>query len=327
MDTIKSTNDIFRKQFTFIELFAGIGGFRIAFERAGAKCVWSNDNDKYCAITYISNFGAENFVLSDIRNIPTSEIPCFDILCGGFPCQPFSQARQYYNKKYNLDGFNDTNGNLFFEIIRIMKHKKPLAYILENVKNLKYHDKGKTFNTIKDYIVDLGYSFYYKIIDSKLLVPQHRERIYIVGFKDGYNFNFPTIKDKKPKLKDILENDVSEKYTLTDKTWRYLKNKKEEYRKKGCGFGYTIANLSSYTRTLTARYGKDGSEILIPQKDKNPRKLTPRECARLQGFPESFKIPVSDTQAYKQFGNSISIPIVECLAKEIIKTLNNIKYN
>lgn len=313
-----------KKTITFIDLFAGIGGIRLGFENAGAKCVWSNDSDKYCGITYTVNFGDKDFVLGDIRKIPSSEIPDFDILCAGFPCQPFSIAG--ISKKNSLgrpNGFEDqTQGTLFYEILRIIRDKKPEAFFLENVKNLERHDKGRTFSIIKDSLENLGYSFYHKIIDARAVVPQHRERIFMVGFRNrNLDFSWPEIKDKKPVIKDILEENVPEKYTLTDHLWNYLQKYAEKHRARGNGFGYGLVNLNSYTRTLSARYHKDGSEILIPQKNKNPRKLTPRECARLQGFPDTFKIPVSDTQAYKQFGNAVAVPIIELLAKEIIKTL------
>lgn len=312
-----------KNKITFIDLFAGIGGIRLGFEKAGAKCVWSNDYDKHAAITYIENFGKDDFVLSDIRKIPSSEIPDFDILCAGFPCQPFSIAG--ISKKNSLgspNGFADqTQGTLFYEIVRIMKDKKPKAFFLENVKNLERHDKGRTFSIIKDTLENLGYSFYHRIIDAKAVVPQHRERIFMVGFKDrNLDFNFPEIEDRKPAIKDILEHDVPEKYTLTDHLWNYLQKYAEKHKAKGNGFGFGLVNLNSYSRTLSARYHKDGSEILIPQKNKNPRKLTPRECARLQGFPDTFKIPVSDTQAYRQFGNAVAVPIIELIAKEVIKT-------
>lgn len=313
-----------KKQLTFIDLFAGIGGIRLGFESAGARCVWANDYDKHCAKTYISNFGPDHFVLGDIRIIPSSEIPDFDILCAGFPCQPFSIAG--VSKKNSLNkphGFADkTQGTLFYEIIRILKDKRPAAYFLENVRHLKTHDRGRTFQIIKGSLEELGYSFYYKVINAKLLVPQNRERIFMVGFLDrSLDFRFPDIPDQHPKLADILERDCPEKYTLTDHLWNYLQNYAAKHRKRGHGFGFGLASPEGITRTLSARYYKDGSEILIPQEGRNPRRLTPRECARLQGFPDSFQIPVSDTQAYKQFGNSVAVPIIKCIAESMIKTL------
>jgi len=311
-------------QIKFIDLFAGIGGIRLGFERAGCKCVWSNECEKSCAVTYIANFGGEDLVVKDIREIDSSEIRDFNILCGGFPCQPFSIAG--VSKKNSLGkphGFEDkTQGTLFHEIARILGDKKPDAFFLENVKNLKNHDKGKTFVIIKEILENLGYSVYYSVINAKQLVPQNRERIYIIGFKDRkLHFNFPNIPDKSPKIKDILWDNVPNKYTLSDHLWNYLQNYARKHREKGHGFGYGLVDFNSYTRTLSARYYKDGSEILIPQNGKNPRRLTPRECARLQGFPDNFKIPVSDTQAYKQFGNSVAVPVIEALAKAVVKTL------
>jgi len=311
-------------QIKFIDLFAGIGGIRLGFERAGARCVWSNEYNKSCAVTYIANFGEEGLIVEDIRKIKSSEIPEFDILCAGFPCQPFSIAG--VSKKKSLGkphGFDDkTQGTLFHEIVRILKEKKPEAFFLENVKNLEHHDKGRTFAIIKEALENLGYSVFHKVINAKLLVPQNRERIYIIGFKDPtLRFEFPDIPDKKPKIRDILEECVPDKYTLTDHLWNYLQNYAKKHREKGNGFGFGLVNLDSYARTLSARYYKDGSEILIPQEGKNPRRLTPRECARLQGFPDDFRIPVSDTQAYKQFGNAVAVLVIELLASAVIKTL------
>lgn len=308
----------------FIDLFAGIGGIRLGFERAGAECVWSNDYDKFCAITYKENFGEDDLFVGDIRKVSSSEIPDFNILCAGFPCQPFSIAG--VSKKLSLGrahGFEDkTQGTLFHEIARIIKDKKPDAIFLENVKNLERHDKGRTFAVIKKTIEELGYSFYHRVIDAKTVVPQHRERIFIVGFRDrNLDFIFPKLPQLNPKVKDILEEKVPDKYTLTNHLWDYLQKYAEKHRQKGNGFGYGLVNLDSYTRTLSARYYKDGSEILIPQKGRNPRRLTPRECARLQGFPDSFKIPVSDTQAYRQFGNAVAVPVIEKIAKEVVRTL------
>jgi len=308
----------------FIDLFSGIGGIRIGFERAGARCVWSNDYNKNCGITYNENFGQAELTVGDIREIKSTDIPDFDILVGGFPCQPFSIAG--VSKKNALGkphGFADkTQGTLFHEVVRILEEKRPEAYFLENVKNLEHHDKGKTFEVIRESLEGLGYSFYYKVINAKSLVPQNRERIYMIGFRDRtINFKFPPISELNPKLANILEKKVPDRYTLTDHMWEYLQKYAEKHRAKGNGFGFGLADFNGCARTLSARYYKDGSEILIPQKFKNPRRLTPRECARLQGFPDSFKIPVSDTQAYKQFGNSVAVPVIEILAKELVNTL------
>ncbi len=312
------------EQLRFIDLFAGIGGIRMGFERAGARCVWSNEYNKNCEITYNENFGQGELTVRDIREIKSTDIPDFDILVGGFPCQPFSIAG--VSKKNALGkphGFEDkTQGTLFHEIVRILEERRPEAYFLENVKNLENHDKGKTFAVIRESLEALGYSFYYKVINAKSLVPQNRERIFMVGFRDRkINFKFPPIPELNPKLADILEKNVPSRYTLTDHMWEYLQKYAEKHRAKGNGFGFGLVDFNGCARTLSARYYKDGSEILIPQNSKNPRRLTPRECARLQGFPESFKIPVSDTQAYKQFGNSVAVPVIEILAKEVVNTL------
>jgi len=309
----------------FIDLFAGIGGMRIPFEQLGCECVFTSEWDKFCKTTYFENFGEKPF--GDITKIKSKEIPEHNILLAGFPCQPFSLSG--ISKKNSLGlphGFDDpTQGTLFFEIKRILREKRPDAFLLENVKNLKGHDKGETFKTIFNSLAnELKYDIHYKILDAKSYVPQHRERIFIVGFKDKKNFKFPVYKPPaKPKIKEILLKNVDEKYTLSDKLWNYLQDYAEKHRKKGNGFGYGLVSLEGYARTMSARYHKDGSEILIPQKDKNPRRLTPRECARLMGFPDSFKIPVSDTQAYRQFGNSVVVPLIKDLAKSIVEKLTN----
>lgn len=311
------------KPMKFIDLFAGIGGIRLAFERAGAECVFSSEWNKFAQQTYVKNFG--EVPAGDIRQIDATDIPDFDILCGGFPCQPFSIAG--VSKKLSLNkphGFNDqTQGTLFYEILRILNQKRPEAFFLENVKNLESHDKKKTFSIIREALLDSGYSFQYKVINAKSLVPQNRERIFIIGFRDpGREFRFPEIPNLNPKIKDILEKKVPEKYTLSDHLWQYLQGHAEKHRIRGNGFGFGLVDLNNHSRTLSARYYKDGSEILIPQKGKNPRRLTPRECARLQGYPDSFEIPVSDTQAYKQFGNSVAVPLVEIIARQVVSILN-----
>ena len=245
-------------------------------------------------------------------------------MLAGFPCQPFSIAG--VSKKQSLGrqhGFLDeTQGTLFFDIARIIKEKQPQAFLLENVKNLRSHDKGKTFKVIINVLEELGYTVYSEVLNAKGLVPQNRERIYIVGFKKPLKFEFPQVPKEGPSLQTILEEDVDEKYTLSDKLWDYLQAYKEKHAKKGNGFGYGLADLNSYSRTLSARYYKDGSEILIPQGEgKNPRRLTPRECARLQGFPETFKIVVSNTAAYKQFGNSVAVPVVRLIAEKMVQAI------
>ena len=321
-----------KQKFTFIDLFAGIGGMRIAYERAGGKCVYSSEWNKYSQQTYKANFGDEPD--GDITKVDAEkDIPDHDILVAGFPCQPFSIAG--VSKKQSMGratGFEDkTQGTLFFDVCRILKAKRPKAFMLENVKNLCSHDKGNTFRIIMESLDELDYKVYYQILDGQNFVPQHRERIIIVGFDrkrygDNIQFKFD-IKPKKPKpvLEDILEKSVDPKYTLTDKLWIYLQNYAAKHRAAGNGFGYGIAPRDGITRTLSARYYKDGSEILIEQEGKNPRRLTPRECARLQGFPEDFVIPVSDTQAYRQFGNSVVVPLMENVAKLIVKEINELK--
>lgn len=313
--------------YRFIDLFAGIGGMRIAYERAGAHCVYSNEWNKYSQQTYYANFGVQPD--GDITKVDAESIPDHDILVAGFPCQPFSIAG--VSKKQSLGratGFEDkTQGTLFFDICRILKAKRPKAFMLENVKNLCSHDKGRTFKVIQESLKELNYSIFYQVLDGKSYVPQHRERIVIVGFdmerygdiKD-FDFKFAPV-EKLPIVCDILEKDVAEKYTLSDKLWNYLQNYAAKHKEAGNGFGYGIAPLDGITRTISARYYKDGSEILIAQSGKNPRRLTPRECARLQGFPDSFKIPVSDTQAYKQFGNSVVVPLMEQVAKKVVAKL------
>ncbi|KAA8753963.1 type II restriction endonuclease [Paenibacillus sp. UASWS1643] len=308
--------------YKFIDLFAGIGGLRLAFEKHGCECVFSCEWDAKAQETYKANFGETP--LGDIRDVPTDVIPDHDILLAGFPCQPFSLAG--VSKKNSLGrehGFADeTQGTLFFEIARIIKEKKPRAFLLENVKNLVSHDKGRTYRTIRRVLEkELGYKLYASILDAKGLVPQHRERIYMVGFREPLEFEFPELPLRSLGVETILEETVPDKYTLTDKLWKYLQDYANKHREAGNGFGFGLVNLQAPSRTLSARYYKDGSEILIPQEGKNPRRLTPRECARLQGFPDDFKIVVADTAAYKQFGNSVSVPVVERIAACMMDSL------
>lgn len=331
-----------KHKFTFIDLFAGIGGTRIGFEKVGGKCVFSCEWDKYCQITYEKNFG--NKPVGDIRAVDVKDIPPYDILVAGFPCQPFSLAG--VSKKNSLGrptGFLDkTQGTLFFEVARILKGYvdkntnrtvKPKAFLLENVKNLITHDKGRTFNIIRNTLDELGYKVFYKVIDAVDYVPQHRERIFIVGFNTeiygkDIKFSFPEKPDTpQPVLKDILDEKVDDKYTLSDKLWSYLQEYAKKHKAKGNGFGYGLADINGHSRTLSARYHKDGSEILIPQDGKNPRKLTPRECSRLMGFPKDFIIEVSNTQAYHQFGNSVVVPVVEAVAGKIVNVFDDEKLN
>ena len=312
---------------TFIDLFAGIGGTRIAFEEAGCTCVFSSEWDKFAQMTYEANFGERPH--GDIRPVTSDEIPDHDILVAGFPCQPFSISG--VSKKTSLHrphGFEDpTQGTLFFEIKRILRDTRPRAFLLENVKNLTRHDGKRTYTVIMNALRDeLGYEVWDRVIDADSYVPQHRERIYIVGFTEPVPFEFPEYDPPaKPRLKDILDQDVPPKYTLTDHLWDYLQRYAIKHREKGNGFGYGLADPEGRSRTLSARYYKDGSEILIPQSGNNPRRLTPIECARLMGFTQfrpDYVIPVSDTQAYKQFGNSVVVPLVHEIALKMVSCLS-----
>lgn len=312
-------------EFRFIDLFAGIGGIRIPFQKLGGKCVFTSEFDKFAVKTYSVNFGSDN-IYGDITQIKSEDIPDFDILLGGFPCQPFSQAGLH-------KGFSDTRGTLFFEVERIIRDKRPHAFLLENVKQLVGHDKGNTFRVIIEHLLALNYRVDFKVLAAKDFgVPQIRERIYIVGFDAEYygldndfHFTFPNPVNKETRLKDILEVNVNEKYTLSDRLWQGHQTRKENNRKNGKGFGYSLFNADSpYVSTLSARYYKDGSEILVQQEGKNPRKLTPRECARLQGFPEDYVIPVSDCRAYKQFGNSVAVPVIRAISRKMKETMDNL---
>lgn len=327
--------------FRFVDLFAGIGGIRLAFEAIGGECVFTSEWDSYAQRTYMANFGGQHPINGDITKIPADEIPDHDVLLGGFPCQPFSIAG--VSKKNALGrahGFADeTQGTLFFDVARIIAAKRPKAFMLENVKNLQSHDKGRTFDVILRTLRDeLGYQVFAKVIDGAHFVPQHRERIIIVGFRDpvAFDWNMVDLPAKgahtlgaiihKKTAEPVLDSDgssyydhakrrVLDKYTLTDKLWLYLQNYKKKHAAAGNGFGFGLVTPDSVTRTLSARYYKDGSEILFSQgAKKNPRRLTPRECARLMGFPDSFRIPVSDTRAYKQFGNSVVVPVMQAVA-------------
>jgi len=319
-------------KFTFIDLFAGIGGFRIAMQEQGGKCSFSSEWNAYAQKTYFANFGEMPF--GDITKESTkSYIPKhFDILCAGFPCQPFSIAGVSKKKSLGREtGFKDkTQGTLFFDVADIISRHRPKAFFLENVKNLTSHDKGNTFRVIKETLEELNYSLHYKVMDGQTYVPQHRERIMIVGFdKERYHgketFEFPEQRETTCSIKEILDPNIDSKYTLSDKLWVYLQNYAEKHRAKGNGFGYGLVDLNGISRTLSARYYKDGSEILIPQGDQmNPRRLSPRECARLMGFPDSFIIDaVSDVQAYRQCGNSVIVPLISAVSEQIVKTIQN----
>ncbi len=323
--------------FRFIDLFAGIGGFRLAFQDIGGACVFSSEWDKFSQKTYEHNFGELPFgdITQITRNSPES-IRDHDVLLGGFPCQPFSLAG--VSKKNSLGrehGFLDkTQGTLFFDIATILKAKKPKALLLENVKNLKSHDGGRTFEIIEDTLEGLDYHIFSKVIDARHWVPQHRERIFIVGFhKDHFpdkpDFSFPDIPtETNQSLFDILDPNPHDRYTISDKLWTYLKDYAEKHRKKGNGFGYGLNGpQTEVSRTLSARYHKDGSEILISQgARKNPRRLTPEECKRLMGFPDEFDISnigISDTQLYRQFGNSVAVPVVRAIAAQMAPFIND----
>lgn len=308
-------------RYKMIDLFAGIGGTRLGFTQTGAvNVVFSDEFNKFSQKTYRANYGEMPY--GDITKIDEKDIPDHDILVGGFPCQAFSQAGL-------KRGFEDTRGTLFFDIARIMNEKRPKAVLMENVKNLLSHDHGHTFETIYNVLIDMNYAVNYKVLSSNDFgVPQHRQRIYIVCFdkeqvKNYKDFQFPIPPKTPTRLGDILEKEVDPKYTISNALWAGHQRRKIENEKAGKGFGFSLFTPDSpYANTISARYYKDGSEILIAQEGKNPRKLTPREAARLQGFPDNFIIPVSDSQAYKEFGNSVSVPVIHAIASQIIKVLD-----
>lgn len=329
-------------RFRFIDLFAGIGGTRLGWESIGGRCVFTSEWNKYATSTYLENFGEQegHTFAGDITAIPAEEVPDHDVLLGGFPCQPFSIAG--VSKKNALGrphGFADaTQGTLFFDVARIIDAKRPRAFMLENVRNLVSHDKGRTFEVILRTLRDeLGYHVQTRVLDASPLVPQGRQRIFIVGFAEDTGFDFGALEfpPTRPTMRDVLHPQdgsedpeepytegprarVADKYTLTDHLWTYLQNYAAKHRSAGNGFGYGLVGPDDVARTLSARYYKDGSEILVDRgRGKNPRRLTPRECARLMGFPDTFRIPVSDTQAYKQFGNSIVVPVVAAVARHM----------
>lgn len=320
-----------KPKFKFIDLFAGIGGFRIALQNLGGKCVFSSEIDNAAKRTYESNFG--EFPFGDIRDFSGPDItdelldkliPDHNVLAGGFPCQPFSlagvSARNFLGQQH---GFSDEDkGNLFFDIARIVDVKKPDIVFLENVKNFKGHDGGNTFTTVRKTFEDLNYHFFSDTINSETLVPQKRKRFYMVCFRENPGkFQFPGLSGESRKLKSILEQDVPEKYTISDKLWQGHINRTKRNLDRGTGFTAHPADLEKPANTLVARYGKDGKECLIPQEGKNPRKLTPRECARLQGFPESYILPMSDAASYRQFGNSVAVPVIEAIAESFLKKI------
>lgn len=331
--------------FRFIDLFAGIGGMRRGFEPLGGKCVFTSEWNKYAQRTYQANYDCDHEIAGDITQVPVDEIPPHDLLLAGFPCQPFSIAG--VSKKNALKqphGFRcEAQGTLFFDVARIIEAHRPHAFLLENVKNLVNHDKGRTFRVIHRALTDeLGYQVHSKVVDARSWVPQHRERIFIVGFRapNGFSFDDFVVPDplKGPRLKAVLHPEdgsepaespytlgpkakVADKYALSNHLWGYLQRYAEKHRAAGNGFGFGLVGPEDSSRTLSARYYKDGSEILVKRGRHNPRRLTPRECARLMGFDKPgesrFVVPVSDTQAYKQFGNAVAVPCVEALARFI----------
>lgn len=331
--------------FTFIDLFAGIGGLRKAFDAAGGHCVFTSEWNKFAQQTYNANFRDNRPVEGDITQIDTADIPDHDVLVAGFPCQPFSIAG--VSKKNSLGrnhGFAcEAQGTLFFDVARILKDKRPSAFMLENVKNLTGHDRGRTFQVIlRTLTEELGYRVWYKVIDAGHFLPQHRERIVIVGFRDDVSFSWDALKlppKGKVRLSSILHPEdgseapeppytlgdkaiVNDKYALTDKLWQYLQGYAAKHKAAGNGFGFGLVTGDDVSRTLSARYFKDGSEILVSRGARTtPRRLTPRECARLMGYPDDFRIPVSDTQAYKQFGNSVAVPVFEAVARVMVPHL------
>lgn len=338
--------------FTFIDLFAGIGGLRRGFEPLGGKCIFTSEWNRYCQQTYKANYTTEGEIAGDITKIDASEIPKHDVLLAGFPCQPFSIAGvSKKNALHQPHGFRcETQGTLFFDVARIIEHHRPRAFLLENVKNLVNHDHGRTFKVIRRILEEeLGYCVRYRVIDARSWVPQHRERIIIVGFHEANGFRLDDLQVPDPLSGPVLSSllhpedgsepvnksnrryiggklgKVKSKYTLSDHLWAYLQAYAEKHREKGNGFGFGLSGPNDVARTLSARYYKDGSEILIRQTGKNPRRLTPRECSRLMGFDRpgrsDFVIPVSDTQAYKQFGNAVVVPVIEAVARHMLPWL------
>lgn len=346
---IRSSAPAEGRSFRFIDLFAGIGGIRLGFEGQGGECVFTSEWNTWSQKTYAANFNDDHEINGDITKIREKDIPDHDVLLAGFPCQPFSIAG--VSKKNSLGrahGFAcETQGTLFFDVARIIAEKKPKAFLLENVKNLVSHDKGRTFAVIMSTLQDeLGYTVQAKVIDAKRFVPQHRERIVIVGFRENVGFDFDAVDlppvEMGPKLASILHPEngseapeapftegakarVSAKYILTNNLWRYLQDYAAKHKAAGNGFGFGLVGPDDVARTLSARYHKDGSEILVSRGvGKNPRRLTPRECARLMGFPNTWKIPVSDTQAYRQFGNAVAVPVFEAVAKAMLPGIKSL---
>lgn len=319
-------------KFTFIDLFAGMGGFRLAMQAQGGRCVFSSEWNKYAQKTYEANFGEVPYGDITSEEIKAAIPACFDVLCAGFPCQPFSIAGVSKKKSLGREtGFRDkTQGTLFFDVADIISRHRPKAFFLENVKNLVSHDKGNTFRVIRETLEELDYSIHYRVMDGQEYVPQHRERIMIVGFDKRVfhgveKFDFPKATGVKHRLSEILESSPNVKYTLSDKLWNYLQNYAVKHQEKGNGFGFGMASLDGVTRTLSARYYKDGSEILVPQENgRNPRRLTPHECAMLMGYPPNYRLDVvSDVQAYRQCGNSVVVPLITAVAWNLIRTIED----
>ena len=329
--------------FTFIDLFAGIGGMRFGFEANSGRCVYTSEWDRFCRQTYRANFPTGEEIAGDIREVHASDIPQHDLLLAGFPCQPFSLAG--VSKKNSLGrphGFADeTQGTLFFDIARILRVRRPAAFLLENVKHLRNHDRGRTMKVIlRTLEEELGYRVTTRVIDARSFLPQHRQRVFIAGFREETSFDLNALDlpgvAEGPRLKSVLHPEdgseeaeapytrgelalVSAKYTLSEHLWSYLQEYARRHRERGNGFGFGLVGPEDTARTLSARYYKDGSEVLIRQEDTSPRRLTPRECSRLLGFDRpgqsEFEIPVSDTQAYKQFGNAVAVPVVKAIAR------------
>jgi len=310
--------------FTFVDLFAGIGGFRLGLESVNGTCVYSVEKDKFARQSYAANF--EEPQGNDIRDVES--LPPHDVMAAGFPCQPFSLAG--VSKKVSLGrnhGFLDqTQGTLFFEVARLIRTSRPAVVLLENVKHLLRHDKGATYGVIKGTLDELGYNVTESVIDARPWVPQHRERIIIIGIRrsvfGGKHFAFPPVPISGPTLGSILEPKYEKKYVLSAHLWTYLREYAAKHRAAGNGFGFGLFGADDVARTLSARYHKDGSEILIRTGGRRPRRLTPRECARLMGFPETFEIVCSDTQAYRQFGNAVVVPVVEHVARALMRQVS-----
>lgn len=344
----RDANGLRPPDFTFIDLFAGIGGMRMGFERVEdyrGRCVYTSEWDRFSRQTYRTNFQPGEQIVGDIREVRTADIPQHDLLLAGFPCQPFSLAG--VSKKNSLGrphGFADeTQGTLFFDIARILRDHEPVAFLLENVKHLENHDRGRTMGVILRTLDELGYGVTTRVIDARSFLPQRRQRVFIAGFRGDSDFDLEDLDlpdpANGPRLDSILHPEdgseeaeapytrgelalVSAKYTLSDHLWSYLQEYARRHRERGNGFGFGLVGPEDTARTLSARYYKDGSEILIRQNGANPRRLTPRECARLMGFDEfgqsEFEIPVSDTQAYKQFGNAVAVPVVDAIARAMV---------